>query len=78
MVNSITLEVIEKNTTFEVSELKEAIDLSLKDINIITQNDYEKMVKKPRINEVELIGNKTFEELGLEECLNQDIEDMFK
>ena len=79
MPNEINLEVNEvKITTFEVNEAKETIDLNLEDINIISENDYEKLVKKPRINEVELIGNKTFEELGLEECLNQEIEDMFK
>lgn len=62
----------------EVNEVKETIDLSLKDINIITEKDYEKLIKKPRINEVELVGNKTLEELGIEECTNQDIDDMFE
>lgn len=62
----------------EVNEVKETIDLSLKDINIITEKDYEKLIKKPRINEVELVGNKTLEELGIEECTNQDIDNMFE
>ena len=61
----------------EVNEEKETIDLSLEDINIISEKDYEKLIKKPRINEVELVGNKTLEELGIEECTNQDIDDMF-
>ena len=79
MPNEINLEVNEvKITTFEVNEAKETIDLNLENINIISENDYEKLIKKPRINEVELKGNKTLEDLGLEECLNQDIEDMFK
>ena len=62
----------------EVNEEKETIDLSLEDINIISEKDYEKLIKKPRINEVELVGNKTLEELGIEECTNQDIDDMFE
>ena len=62
----------------EVNEVKETIDLSLEDINIISEKDYEKLIKKPRINEVELVGNKTLEELGIEECTNQDIDDMFE
>lgn len=68
MPNEINLEVNEENET---------IDLSLEDIIIISEKDYEKLIKKPRINEVELVGNKTLEELGIEECTNQDIDDMF-
>lgn len=29
-------------------------------------SNYEKLTKKPKINGVELVGNKTFEELGLD------------
>lgn len=29
-------------------------------------SNYEKLTKKPQINGVELVGNKTFEELGLD------------
>lgn len=61
----------------EVNEAKETIDLSLEKIYIISEHDYEKLIKKPRINDVELVGNKTLEELGIEECTNQDIDDMF-
>ena len=69
MPNEINLEVNEENET---------IDLSLEDIIIISEKDYEKLIKKPRINEVELVGNKTLEELGIEECTNQDIDNMFE
>ena len=62
----------------EVNEEKETIDWCLEDINIISEKDYEKLIKKPRINEVELVGNKTVEELGIEECTNQDMDDMFE
>ena len=62
----------------EVNEEKETIDLSLEKIYIMREYDYEKLIKKPRINEVELVGNKTLEDLGIEECTNQDIDDMFE
>ena len=41
-------------------------------------NNYDVLVNKPRINDVELRGNKTFDELGMIECSNKDIEEMFK
>lgn len=33
-------------------------------------NNYEKLKNKPRINEVELIGNKTSKQLGLQDEMN--------
>lgn len=36
-------------------------------------NDYEKLKNKPSINEVELIGNKSFEDLGLSPLSNLEI-----
>lgn len=41
-------------------------------------SDYEKLINKPKIEGVELIGDKTFNELGLEECSNEDILAMFQ
>lgn len=42
-------------------------------------NDYNDFANKPRINDVELSGNKTAEDLGLEKCIeNQDIEAQFE
>lgn len=40
--------------------------------------DYEELINKPSIESVELIGNKNFEDLGLEECSNDDILAMFQ
>lgn len=39
--------------------------------------DYNKLRNKPSIEHVELVGNKNFAELGLEEMENQDILNMF-
>lgn len=38
--------------------------------------DYERLVNKPQIENVELIGNKTFEELGLNYLTNIEIEEL--
>lgn len=51
-------------------------DLSIP-INMGT-SDYNKLKNLPSVENIELRGNKTFSELGLEEVTNQDILDMFK
>ena len=40
--------------------------------------DYSLLVNKPRINDVELEGNKTFGDLGMVDITENDIEEMFK
>lgn len=39
-------------------------------------NDYEKLVNKPQIEGVTLIGNKTFPDLGLEKLSNTELENL--
>lgn len=39
----------------------------------IGTKDYEELENKPQIESVELIGNKTFEDLGLESLNNEDL-----
>ena len=46
--------------------------------NGATSNDYEKLVNLPSIEDIELKGNKSFEELGLEECSNLEIDSLFR
>lgn len=43
-------------------------------------SDYERLKKKPQINGVELIGNKTFEELGLDKSFasKQELQELQK
>lgn len=41
-------------------------------------NNYEKLKNKPAINGVELIQNKSFEDLGMSIITNQELEDMLK
>lgn len=42
------------------------------------ERDYEKLINLPQIESVTLIGNKTFDELGMSECTNQEIINLFK
>lgn len=39
-------------------------------------NDYEELKNKPKINEVELKGNRSFEELGMTPLTNMEILDI--
>lgn len=43
----------------------------------IETSDYNKLSNKPRINEVELEGNKTFEDLGDTPLTNKEIKQIF-
>ena len=40
----------------------------------VSTDDYEDLYHKPRINEVELIGNKTFRQLGLDFATVAEVE----
>lgn len=46
--------------------------------NGATSNDYEKLVNLPSIESAELRGDMTLEDIGLEECSNIDIDNLFK
>ena len=41
-------------------------------------NDYEKLKNKPRINGIELVKNKSFDDLGMSSITNQELEDLLK
>lgn len=40
----------------------------------VVDRDYEQLINKPSINNIELIKNKDFEELGLEALTNSELE----
>ena len=40
------------------------------------ENDYEKFINKPKINGIELVGNKSFEQLGRLRVTNRTIQDI--
>lgn len=41
-------------------------------------SDYERLINKPRIEGVELIGDMTFSQLNLSKITNSDLEEMLK
>lgn len=41
-------------------------------------NDYEDLIHKPQINSVELIGNKSFDDLGMAGLSNMEIEELLQ
>lgn len=41
--------------------------------NVISMTDYNGLSNKPQIESVKLIGNQTFEDLGLEELSEEDL-----
>ena len=43
-------------------------------LNLVISGSYNDLSDKPKINSVELVGNKTFEDLGAERLTNSDIE----
>lgn len=85
-----TDETIEVNASIKIDEtVKTEARASLQNLNIegdIDGNklrygptklyDYEKLINKPQIEGVTLIGNKQLSDLGLKEISNQNIEDI--
>lgn len=49
-----------------------------KEVPVPIEGDYEVLNNKPKINTVTLIGDKSFEELGLERITNAELNEMFK
>ena len=46
--------------------------------SLVYEKDYEGLINRPHINGVELIGNKSFEELGDQELTNMEILSLLK
>ncbi len=67
--NDISLQIgeeISKNVEIEQTE------------KIGAENDYNKLKNKPRINEVELVGEVSLTELGFSELTNTELENLLK
>lgn len=46
-------------------------------VRYITELDYEKLMNHPSVNDIELIKNKSFEDLGLSALSNTELEHLF-
>lgn len=48
--------------------------ISVSEVRYITELDYEKLMNHPSVNDIELIKNKSFEDLGLSALSNTELE----
>lgn len=51
--------------------------ISVSKVRYITELDYEKLMNHPSVNDIELIKNKSFEDLGLSALSNTELEHLF-
>ena len=65
----------EQSYTFnpQYNESDKSFDEDFGEIHNIVENNYEKLRNKPQIENVELMGNKSFEDLGMTEISNLEI-----
>lgn len=65
----------EQSYTFnpQYNESDKSFDEDFGEIYNIVEKNYEKLRNKPQIESVELIGNKSFEDLGMTEISNLEI-----
>lgn len=58
----------------------QTLDGELNTPGVISTSNYERLINKPQINNIELVGNKTGKQLGLQETLEmaeeKDIDDI--
>lgn len=66
------------NAEFDMNEQLNAQFGTVSEITKTIDNDYNNLVNKPKINAVTLVGDKSFEELGLERITNREIEELFR
>ena len=61
-----------------VIEDKHVLTANLEAAKQVVEKNYENLINKPYINDVELRGNKTFEELGDHILTNSEILNLYK
>jgi hypothetical protein len=73
---AINLSIAENELVSLSIEAGEAAALSAGSTTVVSVNDYEELRNKPRIEGVELTGDKSFEELNLQRLTNTELENM--
>ena len=74
---SVRLEIIrDRPIGLSVSNRQEVLRMSTEELITVTEKDYENLRNKPSIEGVELIGDKSFEELNLQRITNTELENM--
>lgn len=73
------IEVEDEGAELEVpvEDEETELEVEVEDETQVFNLDYNHLVNKPRINDVELIHGKTFEELGINPMTNLEIKEIF-
>lgn len=75
MDKEIVMEELEdEEIVIDESSSNEEVEVEDREIINLGTNDYKKLKNKPQIEGVELISNKSFEELGAKSLTNMEIE----
>lgn len=75
MDEEIVMEELEdEEIVINESSVNEEVEIEDREIINLGTNDYKKLKNKPQIEGVELINNKSFEELGAKSLTNMEIE----
>lgn len=67
-----------RSTIEAVIEDKHVLTANLEAAKQVIEKNYENLINKPYINDVELRGNKTFEDLGDHILTNSEILNLYK
>lgn len=73
---AIVLTVVDKENARLSLGGDESASLSAGSTTLVSTSDYENLRNRPRIEGVELIGDKSFEELNLQRLTNTELENM--
>lgn len=70
----------ENSYTFDLqySENDKSFDEEFGEVHEVVENNYEKLRNKPQIENIEMVGNKSFEDLGITEISNLEILEIAK
>ena len=77
-----------KDTLNALIDLYDAVDVDVRDIAdealakaeqaVLASGDYTPLINKPKINGIELSGDKTSEEIGIKVLTNKELENLLK
>lgn len=81
MENELVIELEEDVLDISINTENENVEVEIEGSDTVstgTTKDYEKLHNKPQIEGVELVENRTFEELGLSKISNTQIDELLK
>lgn len=73
----ITVEDEGEELEVQIKDEETELEIDVEDETQVFNLDYNHLVNKPRVNDVELVGDKSFEELGVNPMTNIEIKEIF-